>query len=259
MMKKLGGILFFSLVAVIVFTMIAGCGGGGSSTPTASPTATATATATTTPTPTPLFGFESGTVGVAPGAENSITPTVSQALVSSTRAKSGTNSVAISDTSGSVAGYFRATTTSAATGSFKASIWIPSGVDGTTYMTVWSGGNTQASNLVLDIIFNTDGTIKYRQQGSLSTQVSFTTDGTTPINWTSNAWNDIVITWTSVNTTNVCQVTINGTTAYTTSATPSSNIPTGLTGLTPDRIEIKYGTNAGTFTSSVYADDLFFF
>lgn len=56
-MKKLGGILFLSMVVIIVTSMLAGCGGGGGNTvatpsPTATTTATATATATETATAT---------------------------------------------------------------------------------------------------------------------------------------------------------------------------------------------------------------
>jgi len=243
-------------------------GASPSPAPSASPEPSPSAVPSSSPVPSgapaPIFGFESGAPGAIPEAENSITPTLVNVLVSNEQARSGSNSVKLSDTASATVGSFRATTGSARSGSFKLSVYVPADVDGTVYVDVWAGGNAQSTNLVCDLVFAvSDKTLRYRQGSSQRTLLQ--SDGVTSLKWVGDAWNDLVISWTEVDSSNVVQVSLNGESAKTSTAdsvagsTPVFNIPTYLNGKTPDRIEVKYGNSSLTYLKSIYIDDLRFF
>jgi len=266
--------MLVTALVVVSLVAVSGCASSatGAAAATVAPAASvapAAAAAPATPAPAPVtaaaFDFESGVSGSAPAEEGKLLPVVIEAVVSTDKAKTGKQSVKISDTSSTTTGYLRATVSSLASGSLKASVYVPSGIDGTAYVTLWSGGNTQASNMCFDVVFSIDGTLKYRQQNESKTQiVLMKADGTSNLMWNADAWNDVVISWSNIAQSNVVTLTLNGEVAKTgpsdkvAGATPVEKIPVTVTALVPDRLEVKYGNNGSNYTKSIYVDGVMF-
>ena len=179
----------------------------------------------------PDFGFEAEALGQAPAdfeVEGDIT-------VSDEQAREGSQSVKFSHPEeGQVR--MRQAFGVMDSGRLKASVRLPvdSGVD--TLLTVYAESYNSA-NRAIDIILKTDGTVRRREGSAQEDVVTVSTDD----------WVDIEIQWQSVSTSNEFTLWVNGTEAGT--------FPVATTGLTPERVEFKFGQNAEAVSpDSVYVD-----
>ncbi len=179
----------------------------------------------------PDFGFEADTLGEAPAGfevEGDI-------VVSDEQASEGNQSVKFShpiDGQVRMRQAFGAT----ATGSLKASIRIPEDVGVDTLITLYAL-SYNSENRAIDLIFKPDGTLR-RREGSSQVDVQAYTPG---------AWTDIEIQWSELSTSNEFTLLIDGAEVGT--------FPVATSGLTPERVEFKFGQNSAAVTEqSLYVD-----
>ena len=180
---------------------------------------------------TPDFGFEADTLGEAPAGfevEGDI-------VVSDEQASEGSQSVKFSHP---VDGQVRMRQAFGATptGSLKASVRIPEDVGVDTLITLYAL-SYNSENRAIDLIFKPDGTLR-RREGSSQEDIQAYTPG---------AWTEIEIQWSELSTSNEFTLLVDGTEVGT--------FPVATAGLTPERVEFKFGQNSGAVTEqSLYVD-----
>ncbi|TLM75636.1 hypothetical protein ACONUD_16300 [Microbulbifer harenosus] len=185
----------------------------------------------------PRYDFESDLLGAAPADPF----TSVEAVVSSEQAKSGSQAVKLSDTSTTDNGKLRVTApAAAASGSFRVSVWVPNNMDTTAYLTLFSGGNSSASNKVAEAILTSAGDLRLRgADGSQNSVGSYSVE----------QWNDFEFAWEDIGTSGSYSLYLNG-------VLVGSGYESVLGGLIPDRVEIKYGTSSSTSGTSIFVDDI---
>jgi hypothetical protein len=181
--------------------------------------------------------FEDDTIGEAPTALENDADIPGNIQVSDDQAQDGTQSVKFSHPEeGQVRA--RANWGASNTGAITASVYIPAANVADFLITVYATTYNSA-NRSMDILFKSGGDLRRRAASGQESVTSYNYD----------AWNTIKLAWTDIATSNEYTLWVNGINQGTFAvATP---------GLTPERVEFKFGGNAEeTSTESVYLDNV---
>lgn len=184
----------------------------------------------------PDFDFETDPLGQAPSGFS----VEGDIQLSDAQSFTGTQSVKFSHPlDGQVR--MRSEWAPANSGSFTASVYIPSGVGVDTLITLYADTYNSA-NRSMDILFKPDGTLRRRESSGQQDVATYDFD----------AWNLLTLTWTDVGTSNEFTLWING--------VEQGTFPVATPDLVPARIEFKFGGNAGEISNeSIYVDSIFAF